>query len=307
MGWLTGDVVLGSPLIEHKDAHAVGRKIGKRATKGVHKYSGEFAAPSRRVGKRKFAGSDAAEQRATSYLEAEREEARLRQERVDLPLPERPQQPVPITNSRNRVEAPPALPPPVPPAAPPATPSVAPKVHDPLDELKAIALRVLESLLVAEGSCAAARRAHQHALQQYDRAKLDCGKEMRFNVEPDANQDKWEQSARGLAESRERRLATLRALNDAELALFDAQFASDEAKRDVQSEEMARAHARQRDRELEAQLDLMRRKHEQIVMGLQSNARLDAWLASRGEGPGPRPPPDFLEYQQLLNTWELVP
>ena len=90
LGWLLGDLVLGG-LIEHADAHSVGREAGRLGPD----LPGLFAAPRRRTGKLKFSDDEA---RARAFRLAEEEELTLRQAPASLPLPKRlprAQQPAP--------------------------------------------------------------------------------------------------------------------------------------------------------------------------------------------------------------------
>ena len=67
LGWLLGDVVCGK-LIEHTDAHRIGRAMSKK----VAEFKADFTAPHRRVGKRKY--PDGAEEKRQRDLEAAAEE-----------------------------------------------------------------------------------------------------------------------------------------------------------------------------------------------------------------------------------------
>ena len=161
LGWLLGDVLLGV-LMPHADALAVGRKAARMAP-GLKE---AFAAPSRRAGKLQVGQA-----REDSLAQAVKDEAALRQEQVELPLPDAAACRRWLAAAQRRVvlaeEA----------EAVPATSSISDRaggealVEGPagldIQALKAVAARSAETLLVKESGLARAKRKHERAERSY--------------------------------------------------------------------------------------------------------------------------------------------
>ena len=160
--WLLGDVMCGR-LIDGDDAYRIGRRLGKQASV----LKAEFDAPSRRVGKKKYANAEA---RECDRAAAAEEEAALRRETVDIGLEE---EAAAIAAAAEAPAAPAGpsseMPPPPPPPRPPPAP--APRNPERLERLKL--LREAERLVSmnAEGALAAANRARDQAKVAWEHAR----------------------------------------------------------------------------------------------------------------------------------------
>ena len=222
LGWLLGDVLLGV-LMPHVDALAVGRKAARMAP-GLKE---AFAAPSRRAGKLQVGQA-----REDSLAQAVKDEAALRQEQVELPLPDAAACRRWLATAQRRVvlaeEA----------EAVPATSSISDRAGGEalvealvdIQALKAVAARSAETLLVKESGLARAKRKHERAECSYSCVGSVYSEAIGNPIISESSLDslkvEWDQA-------REKQTSALHAAWDAREAYEAAKFAADESAIDV--------------------------------------------------------------------------
>ena len=234
LGWLLGDVVQGR-LVPGPDALAIGRKAGKLAP-GL---KADFAAPSRRAGKRKYRpGSDGDEQRARDLADAAEQERATRRSPVALPFPAAPPPP-PVASKRKRVTAEPSPAP----ESMPADPNPPPRP----DGLRAAAAQAERTLALAEGALSRAKRTAAQERAHYE-ASLTTAKRIgkRVSKRETTTDELWAQLMGEMAAAAARWAEADRAIGPAEAAFRTAALEAKEARIDAEEAEAARTRERRR-------------------------------------------------------------
>ena len=254
LGWLLGDAVLGC-LLPGPDALAVGRKAAKLAPD----FKSEFAAPKRKVGKRKIADGT---ERIRLYAEAAAQEEELRQAIVTLPFPDAQAcRQWEAGSKRHCVKGP--------------KPAVEHTITHQLElqqqrisDLNATQARADAALLVAEGAFLRAEKAEKRSKHAYESAQTRLQKAIACAASTEASLDALELER---SQACQRMLDAMRAVVPAEQSFLIAEFNASEAAFDVSNAEDERMRliavdaALKRDAKRNALFDKYRASGEESV------------------------------------------